>query len=160
MGQKSCGHDVTEHFESCGQHVTCDKTVHLEAGVDKKYLDRSYSCKNVTGTNWHSRGFVGWTDSVGRIAVWSVCLWTDRQGTDNSANGLTAHHFPPAQCAIGPLLPIVPLANVSAPISSPPFLLSHCYIGSVPTVPIFHNLSKTTGTLSYYSAWFTCFVCM
>jgi hypothetical protein len=59
------------------------QTVHLEAGVDEKYLDGSYRCKkkNVAGANCHSRRFVGWTDSVGRIAAWSVCRWTDRLGT-------------------------------------------------------------------------------
>jgi hypothetical protein len=57
------------------------QTVHLEAWVDKKYLDRSYRCKNVTGVHCHSRRFVGWTDSVGRIVAWSVYRWTDRLGT-------------------------------------------------------------------------------
>ncbi len=60
-------------------------TVHLEAGVDEKYLDRLYTvqvcCKNVTGANFHSTRFVGWTDSVGRIVTWLVCRCTDHQGT-------------------------------------------------------------------------------
>jgi hypothetical protein len=47
----------------------------------QKYLDGSYRCKNVTGAHCHSRRFVGWMDSVGRIVEWSVCLWTDRLGT-------------------------------------------------------------------------------
>jgi hypothetical protein len=37
--------------------------------------------RNVTVVNCHSRRFVGWTDSVGRNVTWSVCGWTDRQGT-------------------------------------------------------------------------------
>ncbi len=57
------------------------QTIHLEARVDEKYLDGSYRCKNVTGANFQSRWFVGWTDSVGRIVTWSVCGRTDRQGT-------------------------------------------------------------------------------
>jgi hypothetical protein len=50
------------------------KTVHLQPLVDKKYLDGSYRCKNVTGANYHSRGFVGWTDSVGQNWMDSLCL--------------------------------------------------------------------------------------
>ncbi len=38
-------------------------------------------CYNITGANCHSRGFVGWMDSLGRIVAWSVCGWTDRQGS-------------------------------------------------------------------------------
>ncbi len=31
------------------------------------------------------RRFVGWTLSLGRNVAWSVCGWTDRQGTDTSS---------------------------------------------------------------------------
>ncbi len=37
--------------------------------------------RNVTVVKWHSRWFVGWTDSVGWNVAWSVCGWTDRQCT-------------------------------------------------------------------------------
>ncbi len=47
----------------------------------QKYLDGSYRCQNVTVENCHSRRFVGWTYSLGQIVTWSVCGWTDRQGT-------------------------------------------------------------------------------
>jgi hypothetical protein len=63
--------------------------VYLTAWVDKKYLDGSYRCKNVTGAHCHSRRFVGWTDSVGRIVAWSVCRWTDRLGTRKICNETT-----------------------------------------------------------------------
>jgi hypothetical protein len=56
------------------------QSIHLQPRVDEKYLDRSYSCKNVTGANCHSRQFIGWTDGVGQnVAGWSVCGWTHRQ---------------------------------------------------------------------------------
>jgi hypothetical protein len=51
---------------------------------NKKYLDGSYRCQNVKGANCHSRWFVEWTDSVGQIVAWSVCGWTDGQGTHYS----------------------------------------------------------------------------
>ncbi len=57
------------------------QTVHLQPGVDKKYLDKSYRCKNVKGVNCHCRWFVGWMDSVGQNVGWSVCGWTHRQCT-------------------------------------------------------------------------------
>jgi hypothetical protein len=61
--------------------MLCVTTVHLKAGVDEKYLDESYRCKNVTGANSHSRRFIGWMDSVGQIVAWSVYRWTDCLGT-------------------------------------------------------------------------------
>jgi hypothetical protein len=63
--------------------MLCHKgqTIHLEARVDEKFVDGSYRWKNVTVVNCHSRRFVRWKDSVGRIFAWWVCGWTDRQGT-------------------------------------------------------------------------------
>jgi hypothetical protein len=36
---------------------------------------------NVTVVNCHRRRFVGWMLSLGQNVAWSVCGWTDRQGT-------------------------------------------------------------------------------
>ncbi len=71
------------HRAFWGGWALCHKwqTVQLEAGVDKKYVDGSYRWTNVTVVNCHSRQFVGWTLSLGQIVTWSVCGWTDRQGT-------------------------------------------------------------------------------
>ncbi len=44
-------------------------------------MDGSYRWTNATVVNCHSRRFVGWTLSLGRNVEWSVCGWTDRQGT-------------------------------------------------------------------------------
>jgi hypothetical protein len=52
--------------------------------VDEKYVDGSYRWTNVTVVNCHSRRFVGWMLSLGRNVAWSVCGWTDRQGTAGS----------------------------------------------------------------------------
>jgi hypothetical protein len=69
-----------------GGWTLCHKwqTVHLEAGVDEKHVDGSYRWTNVTVVNCHSRRFVGWTLNLGRNVAWSVCGWTDRQGTVNT----------------------------------------------------------------------------
>ncbi len=75
------GHDVTEHFGEGGHYVTSDKPSTLKPGLDEKYVDGSYRWTNVTVANCHSRRFVGWTLSLGRNVTWSVCGWTDRQGT-------------------------------------------------------------------------------
>jgi hypothetical protein len=93
--QKSCNKTSTFHFRKgwtwChwafwGGCTLCHmwRTVHLEVGVDEKYLDGSDRWQNVTGVNCHSRLFVGWTDSVGQIVTRSVRRWTDRQGTKNT----------------------------------------------------------------------------
>jgi hypothetical protein len=72
------GHDVTEHIEEGGCNVACDKLSTLKPGMDEKYLDGSYRCKNVTGQIVTADGSLG-----GRI-VWvelrSVCGRMDRQG--------------------------------------------------------------------------------
>ncbi len=88
------GHDVTEHF-FWGGWTLCHKwqTVHLEAGVDEKYVDGSYRWTNVTVVNCHSRRFVGWMLSVGRNVAWSVCGWMDHQGTP--ASYVHSHIYPP-----------------------------------------------------------------
>ncbi len=64
------------------------QTVHLEGGVDKKYMDGLCRWTNVTVVNCHSRRFVGWTLSLGRNVAWSVCGWMDRQGTKISKRGI------------------------------------------------------------------------
>jgi hypothetical protein len=71
------------HRAFWGGWTLCHKwqTVHLEAGVDEKYMDGSYRWTNVTVVNCHSRRFVGWTLSLGWNVAWSVCGWTDHQGT-------------------------------------------------------------------------------
>ncbi len=73
------------HRAFWGCWLLCHKwqTVHLEGGVDKNYIDGSYRWTNVTVVNCHSRRFVGWTLSLGQNVAWSVCGWTDRQGTEN-----------------------------------------------------------------------------
>ncbi len=63
------GHDATENFEEGRCHVTCDKPSTFKPGMDEKYLDGSYMCKNITGVNCYSRQFIGWMDSVGRSVV-------------------------------------------------------------------------------------------
>ncbi len=80
------------HRAFWGGWTLCHKwqTVHLEGGVDKKYLDGSYRWRNVTVVNCHSRRFVGWTLSLGRNVAWSVCGWTDRQGTAFSSHCVRA----------------------------------------------------------------------
>ncbi len=66
-------HDVTEHFGEGGHYVTSDKPSTLKAGWTKNmWTDRIGS---------YSRWFVGWTLCLGQNVTWSVCGWTDRQGT-------------------------------------------------------------------------------
>ncbi len=75
-GWKLCHRSFWGGWTSC--HM--GQTVHLKAG-DEKYLDVSYRCKNVTVANL-SQQTVRWsTDSMGQIFPWSICWWTDRQGT-------------------------------------------------------------------------------
>ncbi len=75
------------HRAFWGGWTLCHKwqTVHLEGGVDEKYVEGSYRWTIVTIVNCHSRRFVGWTLSLGRNVAWSVCGWTDRQGTPFSS---------------------------------------------------------------------------
>ncbi len=74
------GHDVTKHFGEGGRYVTSDKLSTLKPGWRKNtWTDR------VTVVKCHSRRFVGWTLSLGQNVAWSVCGWTDHQGTQLSA---------------------------------------------------------------------------
>jgi hypothetical protein len=50
-------------------------------------VDGSYRWTYVTVVNCHSRRFVGWTLRLGRNVMWSVCGWTDRQGTNQKCEG-------------------------------------------------------------------------
>ncbi len=75
------GHDVTGQVVWGGQYVTSDKLSASKLGWTKNTWMDSIGV-NVTGAHCHSRRFIGWTDSVGRIVAWSVCRWTDRLGTD------------------------------------------------------------------------------
>jgi hypothetical protein len=72
------------HRAFWGGWMLCHKwqTVHLEGGVDEKYVDGSYRWTIVTIVNCHSKRFVGWTLSLGRNFAWSVCGWTDCQDTE------------------------------------------------------------------------------
>jgi hypothetical protein len=70
-------HTVTNRPNLLGRNVT------ILGGRNPSTLRRNPSTlrRNVTVVKCHSRWFVGWTDSVGRNVMWSVCGWTDRQCT-------------------------------------------------------------------------------
>jgi hypothetical protein len=49
--------------------------------VMSQVTNHPYRWTNITVVNCHSRQFVRWMLSLGRNVTWSVCGWTERQGT-------------------------------------------------------------------------------